>query len=83
MPKNRELTSTDIETRDVIRKLIKKNGVFPSVRELADAIGVYHYAAQVRLRHLREKGALPEVDEPKRKVTIIRRKSGAKGKRVG
>lgn len=77
MPKtNRELTTTNQEAWQAIQKFNDKHGVLPSVRQLAEVLGVSHNAAHYQMGQLRDKGYLGE-----RRVTETRLMLTAKGRK--
>lgn len=73
-----DLTPVLVATLRVYKAMTDDNdGVAPTVRELADRLGLSHGGAHLRLRALRERGYLtmPPITQTRLRVT-------AKGKKV-
>lgn len=72
-----DLTAVLVDTLETYKRLTEKNGVQPSVRELAKELGISHGGANLRLRTLRERGylSMPPITQTRLRVT-------AKGKKV-
>ena len=71
MPKKTVLTKIQSETLGAIKGYIDKNGFSPTLKEIADDLGVNMRAVIDRIEGLRKKGVIRKVPHKKRNLEII------------
>lgn len=66
-----KLTITQMRTLEAIRRLIADRGIAPSVRDIADALGVNINAAQCMIEQLERKGFIVRDPRLARSIRVV------------
>lgn len=68
-----EITATQKKTFMVIENFIRLNGFPPTIKELAEALGISHSSAHEQVVQLAQKGFIKRDQKKARSIVILRK----------